>query len=208
MTNSPHVAGWRPLLRVLARVRPDGRLGQILGGDVGWVEDDAGIEGQESVRRREQRVDVELGDGGLLHYQLAEAYEQLLETGHIDAGLTADALEGGVDLGPLHHPTRQGRRQGWQAQGAVLEDLHEGAAKAEEEHRAELRIDAASEDQLVAIAFDHGLDGHTPEVGGAVLLVDRRLDAGEGVPDRIRIGEVEPHAADVGLVRDRVARRA
>ena len=86
-------------------------------------------------------------------------------------------FERGVDLGPLHHAACQRRGQRRQAQRAVLEDLHERAAEAEQQHRAELRIDAAAEDELVAVAVDHGLDGDALEVGGAVLLGDVRLDA-------------------------------
>ena len=41
------------------------------------------------------------------------------------------------------------RRQG---QRAVVEDLDELAAGAEQQHRAELRVDAAADDQLVAVA--------------------------------------------------------
>ena len=74
------------------------------------------------------------------------------------------------DPGLLHHPPGQRRVQRRQGQRAVLEDLDELAAGAEEQHRAELRVEAAADDQLVAVEPDHRLDGHALEVPGAGAL--------------------------------------
>ena len=60
-------------------------------------------------------------------------------------------LQRGEDPGLLHHPPRQGGVERRQGQRAVLEDLDELAAGAEEQHRAELRVEAAADDQLVAV---------------------------------------------------------
>ena len=60
-------------------------------------------------------------------------------------------------------------------EGLVLEHLDELAAHAEQEHRPELRVNAAAEDDLVAVAqLDHLLDGDALEMLGALLLGDRR----------------------------------
>ena len=45
---------------------------------------------------------------------------------------------------------------------------------AEQQHRAELRIEAAAEDELVAVELDHRLDGDALEVLGAGLLASPR----------------------------------
>ena len=102
--------------------------------------------------RGEQGVDVDLLDPGLLDDQLAEPHQELLQGREVDRLAAADALQGRVDPGLLHHPPGQGRVQRRQGQRAVLEDLDELAARAEEQDRAELRVEAAADDQLVAVA--------------------------------------------------------
>ena len=72
-----------------------------------------------------------------------------------------------IDLGLLHHPAGQRGIERRQGQRAVLEDLDELAAGAEQEHRAELRVEAAADDQLVAVELDHRLHGHALEMLGA-----------------------------------------
>ena len=115
-------------------------------------------------------------------------------------------LQRGVDPGLLHHPPGQRGVQRRQRQRAVLEDLDELAAGAEEQDRAELRVEAAADDQLVAVELDHRLDGHALEV-----LRRRRARATDasmapiGAADGVGVGQVELHAADVGLVGDRLA---
>ena len=103
----------------------------------------------------------------------------------------------------LHHPPRQRRVQGRQAQRTV-EQFGQWSALAEQEHRAELRIGAATDDELVAVELDHRLDGHAQEVLGADALAHGLLDRAIGVAHRLGIGQVELHPADVGLVRDRL----
>ena len=82
----------------------------------------------------------------------------------------AHALEGRVDLGALHHAASQRRRERRQAEGAVLEDLDELAAEAEEQDGPELGVDAAADDELVAVPVDHRLHRDALEVPGAMLL--------------------------------------
>ena len=76
----------------------------------------------------------------------------LRRAGDIDRLAPADALEGFEDLGLLHQPPGERGVQRRQAQGAILEHFDELAAEAEEQHRAELRIEAAADDELVGVA--------------------------------------------------------
>ena len=88
-----------------------------------------------------------------------------------------------MDAGLLHHPARERRRERRQAERAVAEHLDELAAEPEEEHRPELRIDAAADDELVAGALDHRLDRDALEVLGAVRRGHRGLDRRVGLAD-------------------------
>ena len=63
----------------------------------------------------------------------------------------AHALQRLVDLGLLHHAARQRGVERRQRQRAVLEDFHQLAAGAEQQHRPELRIEAGADDQLVGV---------------------------------------------------------
>ena len=75
-------------------------------------------------------------------------------------------------------------------------------ARAEQQHGSELRIDAAAHDQLVSIARDHGLNGDTLEMSGARLFPHAGFDRRPGAPHSCFVGQVQLHAADIGLVRD------
>ena len=108
-----------------------------------------------------------------------------------------------VDLGALHHAAGQGGVERRQGQGLVLEDFDQLAAHAEQQHRPELRVDAAAQDDLVAVGqLDHLLHGDALEVLGALLLGHRGLDVVEGLAHVGLVLEVQLHAADVGLVGD------
>ena len=134
---------------------------------------DARIERQQPLRRRQQRVDVDLLDPRLLDHQLAEAHQQLFQRREVHRLAAAHALQRREDLGLLHHAPGQRGVQRRQRQRAVLEDFDQLAAGAEQQHRAELRVEAAAEDQLVAVELDHRLHGDALEVLGAGLLGDR-----------------------------------
>src|SRR5947209_6725223 len=126
----------------------------------------ARVQREESLRGREERVDVDFPDPGLFDDELAEPDQELLEGGEVDRLAAAHALERGVDAGLLHHPPRQGRVERRQGPGPVLQHLHQLSPGAEQQHRAELRVDAAADDQLVAVGTDHRLDRHPREVFG------------------------------------------
>ena len=106
----------------------------------------------------------------LLGDELAEPDEELLELVEVHAAAPADPLERAVDLRALHHPSGKRRGKRRQTEGPVLEQLHELAAHPEQEHRPELRIDRASQDQLIAGPVHHRLDGDALEVLGTPEL--------------------------------------
>jgi hypothetical protein len=115
------------------------------------VKDDTGVEGEEVVRRGEQRIDIDLLEDRLLHHKLAEAHDQTLQHGEVHRRATADALQRGEDPRPLHQATGKRRRERRQAERAILIDLDQLAARPEEKHRTELRVGAGAEDELVAV---------------------------------------------------------
>ena len=60
---------------------------------------------------------------------------------------------------------------------AVLENLHEFPARAEEQHGAELRIGGAAEDEFKARTGDHGLHGHAEKIVGGRVRVRGELES-------------------------------
>ena len=188
---------------VLGRVGPDGQLGQLVLGRLRVVQDDAGVERDQVVAGGKQRVDVDLLDPALFGDELAEADHELLQGGEVHRLAPAHAFEGVVDLGALHHAPGQGGVERRQGQGLVLEHLHELAAHAEQQHRPKLRVNAAAQDDLVAVGqLDHLLHRDALEVLGALLLGHGGLDVVEGLAHIGFVLEVQLDAADVGLVGD------
>src|ERR1019366_4369373 len=161
---------------ILHRIRPDGRLGQLVLRRFRIVQHDARIERKNSFRRDEQRIDVNLRDPRLLDDELAEAHEQLFERGDVRGLASAHAFERGENFGAFHHAARQRRVQRRQTKRAVLENLDELAARAEEQHRAELRINAAANNQFITFELDHRLHGHAKEMFLANFFGDGRFD--------------------------------
>ena len=91
----------------------------------------------------------------------------------------------------LHHPAGERRVQRRERQRAIAEDLDQLSAHPEQQHRPELRIRAAADDQLVAVPADHRLDRHALEVLGAGLRGDRVPDRLECLANRLGVPEVE-----------------
>ncbi len=70
-------------------------------------------------------------------------------------------------------------------------------------HRPELRVNAAADDQFVAVQFDHRLHRHAEKMFLARLFRHGAFDRLPRPPHRRRIAQVQLHAANVGLVGDR-----
>src|SRR5689334_17014376 len=111
------------------------------------MEDYSRIQRYDSVRRREQRVDVEFLDAWLLHDKLAEADKQFFELAEIDRRAAADAPQGAVNLSPFHHASRKSAVERWQAEGSIPKHFNQLTAGPKEQHWAKLRINAAAENQ-------------------------------------------------------------
>ena len=138
--------------------------GSLFSGVLGSCNTTRRVQRKDAFGGNQQRIDVQFRNPRLLHHELAEAHEQLFERGDVRGFAAAHALERGVDLGALHHAARERAVQRRQAQGAVLEDFHQLAARAEQQHRSELRVNAAANDDLVAVELDHGLHRHAQEM--------------------------------------------
>ncbi len=114
----------------------------------------------------------------------------MLQAGNVDGSAPPHALQRRIDPSALHHPQRQGRVEGRERQRAVLEDLHQLPAHTEQQHRPELRVDARSDDDLVACPLDHRLHRHALDVGGARAFAYRFLDGPVGRAHLLLIREV------------------
>ena len=88
----------------------------------------------------------------------------------VDRLPSAHALERFEDLGLLDEPPRQRGVQRRQGESAILKHFHQLPAGAEQQHRAELRVDAAAEDQLVSFGRDHRLHADAGEMLRAGFL--------------------------------------
>ena len=109
-------------------------------------------------RRRQQRVDVDLADPALIGDEIAEPHQHRREPVEVHGGPAADTPQRPRDPGLVDQPARQRRRQRRQRQRPIAQHLDQLAAGTKHQDRAELAIDRAPDDQLVArAAIDHRL---------------------------------------------------
>ena len=83
--------------------------------------------------------------------QIAETHQQCFQLIERHRPLAANALQGLEDLRPFDEPAGQRAIERRQPQAPILEHLDEYAAGAEQNHRPELRIDRAADDQFIAL---------------------------------------------------------
>src|SRR5918994_1466172 len=164
------------------------------------VQNDTGVEGYQALWRGQERVDVELPDPGLLDDELARANEQPLQGADVDGRPAPDATQRLEDAGPFHHPPGERGGQRREGGGPVPVQLQQRTAGPEEQDGTELRVQAAADDQLVAVEADHPLDGGAAEVLGPVVLPYGGLHLLVGPPDLVGVLQVQANAAHVGLV--------
>ena len=189
---------------VLRRIRPDRERREVFVAKLRAVENDARVERHEVAAADVERVDVDLLDPALLDDEVAEAHEQLVEAREIDRGAATHAVERGEDARLLHHPARKRGVERRQSERAVFEDFDEFSARAEEQHRAELRIGGAAQNEFVAVSRDHRLDRHAQEIVRRIPLPDASFDLAERASHGGCAMHVQLHAADIALVRDRL----
>ena len=166
-----------PGRHVLHRIGANGGTRKLVFGRVRLVQDDAGVERDQAIGRGEQRVDVDLFDPALLDDQLAEADDQGIERVEVDGFAAAHAFERGEDLRLLHLMAGERGGERRQRERAIFLDFDELSAGSEEKHRAKLRIDAAAEDDFVAVEFGEGLHGDAEEMLRADFFGDGFLNA-------------------------------
>ena len=140
----------------------------------------------------------------LLDDQIAEPNQERGQRVEIDRRPPADAGErrGDPRLGDRAAGQRHVERR--QRQRAVAKHLDQLAARPEQQHRAELGIERAAQDQLVAVAtIDRGLHRHAQEMRRRRPWRSRwPRSAGRRRARVGLVGQPELHAADVGLVGD------
>mmetsp|Transcript_36144 Transcript_36144/g.103964 ORF Transcript_36144/g.103964 Transcript_36144/m.103964 type:complete len:345 (+) Transcript_36144:52-1086(+) len=161
-----------PLLHVLSGVWADGRLWEASLLGVHIVQYHTCIECQDSILRRQERIDVHFLDPGLLNHNLAETHHQLLHQHQIGWLLPSNPTQGLINLCLLHHAASQSGCQWRQTECAVLVDLDQGSALTEEQHRAKLWIHAAAENDFVAVELLHRLHADAMKMLLAYLLDD------------------------------------
>src|SRR6185369_8351488 len=167
------------------------------------MQDNSSIKSNQVFTGGKQWVDVDFLDPALLCDQLAKSDHQFFERSQVHRLASADALKRLVNLGSLDHTPRQSSIERRETESFVLEDLDQLTAHAEEQDRAELRIDAAAQDQLIAIAeLDHFLNGDALEMLGAFFLGHRGSNVIKSLADIAFILEIQLHTADVGLMGD------
>src|SRR5829696_852262 len=185
---------------VLFRVRTDRGSWEIFFLRLGIVQNDAGVEGYQALLRGQERVDIELLDPGLLDDELARTNEQPLQGADVDRRPSPDATERLEDAGPFHHSPGERGGQRREGEGPVPVHLDKRAAGPEEQYGTELRVQAAADDQLVAVEAYHLLDGGTAEVLGHVVLAYRGFHLLVGQSDLVGALQVQSHSAHIGLV--------
>src|SRR5215471_7431451 len=131
-----------PFFNPCRRIGTDARPWQIAIGNRPIVKQCAGVKGEKSRGRAQQRIYVDFLDARSLRDKLTEADENLFESGAVDGRASPDAAERFVYAGTLHHPASERRGQRRQSERVVAEDFHELPSEAKQKHWAELRIDA------------------------------------------------------------------
>ncbi len=194
---------------ILTRIRAHSQPRKRLGRHVGAVDYHARIECDQrraAIRprlHRQQGIDVKLLDPGLLHNQLTEIDQDLLQRGHVHCLAPAYPFQCPADHCLFHHASRQRGVEGRQSQRTVFEDLHQRPTGAEEQHRSKLRVHARTDDQFIrAFQLDHRLHGNALEMLGPYPLTHRPFDRPIRVTHIVCVLQVEAHTADVGLVCD------
>src|SRR5579859_2744766 len=85
--------------------------------------------------------------------------------------------------------------------GIVAQDLDQLSAETEHQHRSELRVSGAAQDQFVSGLADHRLHGYALE---AAISRKRFLNRDKSSPNLARVFEVQKNASAVRLMRDRL----
>ena len=161
------------------------------------------IEREHAVGIGPERVDVELGEFRQIDEHLRDRDQHIGDRIERHRQPVAVAREQLRDARARDHLAREHAVHRRQRDRAVGEHLDRRAAVPEQQHRAEQRVDARADDQLVRLRpHGHRLHREAGEAGLGLRLADareHRLDL--GTQHRV-VGEVQAHTAHVGLVAD------
>ena len=131
----------------LLRIRPDGQARLRRNG--GGAHADAAVDRDHALRVAQQRIDVDLGDLGVVGDDLAQLHEHVDDAVDVGRRPIAVALEQGGNAGALDLRARQRRVERRQFERLVADDFDRGAALPEQDHRAEGRVGRNAGDQLI-----------------------------------------------------------
>jgi len=107
------------------------------------------------------------------------------------------------NAGTRHQFTRQRPVKRRQRDGAVGDHLNRGATLAAQDHRTEDAVDAGADDHFLRMGpLHHRLHRESVDARAGPRACDRLLHGPHGIPQGRVIGQGEPHAAHVRLVRD------
>ena len=188
-------------LHQLHRVGPDCK-GRTAPGRPG-TDADARVQRQHAGGVGKQGVDVQLGDLRHRFQQRRHAAQRGHDGIHVGCRHVAPTRQQARHAGAGHQRAGQRRVQRRQRHGAVGHHLHGRAALAEQDHRAEQRVDMSADDQFQRPRpAHHALHGEAGDLGtGLVQHHARQHGRGSSAQAGVVL-DVQGHAADVALVRD------
>ncbi|MGY4331541.1 hypothetical protein ACVWWG_005958 [Bradyrhizobium sp. LB7.2] len=170
-------------------------------GHVSEVDDDADVGGDRILCRREHRVEIELDHLGEISDELRDLDDDIRKRRAVHRLAAANALQNLMRLDAVEHRQRVLLGRGRQAEGDVLQDLDQHAAKAEGNQLAERSVGDRPDDHFGA-AGQHLLHLDALDLGiGFVLLgvAENGLVGLLGVFGRL---EADDDAAGFGLVEN------
>lgn len=158
---------------------------------------------QQSFRRGQPRIDVDLADAR------CSATNSLNFTGTPSSAVLSTALrpshslKGGEDLRPFHQPPCERGVERGLAEYTVAVDFDKLPSRSKEKNRSELRVDAACENELVALRANHGLHRDTQKCFCARFDGDRIRSSPVGLLHLVSIREIKLPAPNVEVTRPR-----
>ena len=165
------------------------------------VDHDADIRGNRTVLGGEDRIEVKLGDLRIIVHKLRNAHDHIGERVAVDRIAAAHALQHLGCLDAVKHRERLLPRDGRKAEGNVLQDLDENAAKAEGDQLAERAVGDGADDDFLT-AGQHLLDLHANDLGVGLVglrIGNDRIIGGLRILGRF---DADNDAAGLGLVKD------
>jgi hypothetical protein len=158
------------------------------------VAGDEHVNGDAPGRPGDQGVDVEAADQVAdVGRQRRQPRDRARHRGHVAGRRSPEAVQQPPRLQPVQQGARPGHVQWRHAEDPVGDQLHQHPSGPGHDQGPELRVTHHAQRKL-GTGGDHGRHGHV----GAERPRHRRIGRGQ----HVRVGDPEPDAAGVGLVRD------